>query len=185
MSPKSARDKLREYFENHIGEILSTEKLRAVAEISEYARRIRELRDDEGMQILTHNDRVDLKPGEYLLETRKRLPVIGRKITSATRTRILERNGFTCQLCGAGAGDPDPVNPDRTVRLHIDHTSPLAQEGDNEEENLRVLCSNCNQGIGAVRPPSETALNILMRIRKLPRSEQQEIYEALKKKFDR
>ena len=56
MKKPGARSKLREYFLSHIGEVLDSDTLREVAGISEWARRIRELRDEEGFQILTHND---------------------------------------------------------------------------------------------------------------------------------
>lgn len=60
----SARDKIRDYFLKNVGKVLEGEKLRKVAgDISEWARRVRELRDEEGYQILSHNDRSDLKPG--------------------------------------------------------------------------------------------------------------------------
>ena len=68
MTDNGARDILRDYFLNHIGEILDSDTLREVAGISEWARRVRELRNEEGYQILTHNDRSSLKPGQYILE---------------------------------------------------------------------------------------------------------------------
>jgi hypothetical protein len=46
-----------------------------------------------------------------------------------------------------------------------------------------VLCSACNQGKANVQPPSDTALNIIAKIRKLPKSEQKEVFEILKRKF--
>ncbi|MBU2844771.1 HNH endonuclease, partial [Acidithiobacillus ferriphilus] len=49
--------------------------------ISEWARRVRELRTEEGYLILTHNDRSDLKPGEYLLENPKPEPAFERAIS--------------------------------------------------------------------------------------------------------
>ena len=67
MSGTGARDKLRTYFLAHLGEVLDSDTLREVAGISEWARRVRELRNEEGYQILTHNDRSDLKPGQYVL----------------------------------------------------------------------------------------------------------------------
>ena len=48
----------------------SDELRKASGNISEWARRIRELRTEEGYQILTHNDRGDLTPGQYLLESK-------------------------------------------------------------------------------------------------------------------
>jgi len=180
----SARDRLRSYFEDNVGKVLNTKELKDVAGISEYARRIRELRDIEGMQIRSHIDRHDLKPGEYVLESLKRVPVLSGAISTQLRNDILERNGYTCQLCGSGPGDPDPFNPNRKVRLHIDHIIPKSQGGTDDKENLRVLCSVCNQGRSNIQTPSETARNILARIRRSPRATQNEIYEALKRTFE-
>ncbi len=179
-----ARDKIRKYFIENVGKIVTTKQIRRIAGISEYARRIRELRDEEGYQIMSHNDRVDLKPGQYVLETVKRRPVIARSISPQMRNEILERNGYTCQRCGAGPGDADPFNLGRKIRLHIDHIKPISQSGTDTKDNLRVLCSACNQGKSNVQPPSETALNILAKIRKLGKSEQVEIYDFLKRKFE-
>src|SRR5690242_10894422 len=65
-----ARNKLRAHFLQNIGRVMSSEELRAVAgNQSEWGRRVRELRTEEGYLILTHNDRSELKPGQYLLET--------------------------------------------------------------------------------------------------------------------
>ncbi|OGX48013.1 MAG: hypothetical protein A2321_00695 [Omnitrophica WOR_2 bacterium RIFOXYB2_FULL_45_11] len=179
-----ARDRIRKYFIEHVGNVVKTKQIRKVAGISEYARRVRELRDEEGYQIMSHNDRADLKPGEYILATLDRRPVISRRISPQLRNEILERNGYTCQRCGAGPGDSDPFNPGRKARLHIDHIKPISQGGKDTKNNLRVLCSACNQGKSNVQPPSETALNILAKIRKLGKSEQIEIYEFLKRKFE-
>jgi len=179
-----ARDKIRKFFIEHVGKIVTTKQIRKVAGISEYARRIRELRDEDGYQILSHNDRAGLKPGQYILETTERRPMISRNISPQLRNEILERNGYTCQRCGSGAGDPDPFNSGRKVRLHVDHIKPISQGGKDTKDNLRALCSACNQGKSNVQPPSETALNILAKIRKLGKGEQTEIYDFLKRKFE-
>mgnify|MGYP003381469537 CR=1 FL=1 len=180
----AARDRIRSFLEANVGKIVTTQEIRDVAGISDYARRIRELRDEEGMQILSHVDRHDLKPGEYILAGLERTPSIERGISPQLRNDILERNGFTCQLCGAGPGDVDPFNPTRKVRLHIDHIIPISQGGTNDRDNLRVLCSACNQGRGNIRTASEGAKNILARIRREPRSVQREVFEALRRQFN-
>jgi hypothetical protein len=60
-----AREKLRNHFLANVGRVLDSESLRTAAGgISEWARRIRELRDEEGFQILSHNDLASLKPGQ-------------------------------------------------------------------------------------------------------------------------
>ena len=58
-----ARAKLRAHFLANIGRVMDSNELREVADNqSEWARRVRELRTEQGYQILTHNDRSDLKP---------------------------------------------------------------------------------------------------------------------------
>lgn len=179
----AAKDRIRAFFEENVGKVVTTRQIQEVAGISEYARRIRELRDEEGMQIRSHVDRHDLKPGEYILINLERTPSLERAISPQLRNEILERNGFTCQQCGAGPGDPDPYNPARKVRLHIDHIIPISQGGANSRENLRTLCSACNQGRSNIRLASEDAKNLLARIRRSPRSVQREVYETLQRQF--
>lgn len=176
-----ARDKIRAFFEENVGKVVTTRQIQRVAKISEYARRIRELRDEEGMQIKSHIDRHDLKPGQYVLESKKRVPVIARDISAQLRAEILERNGYTCRRCGAGPEDPDPTNPGRRMRLNVDHIIPISQGGTNDKENLLVLCSCCNQGKANIRGTSETAINLIARMRKTPKSVRREVYEFLKK----
>jgi len=166
-----------------VGEVLSTQTLREVAGTSEYARRIRELRDEEGMDISTNRDRADLKPGQYVLESLKLKPALPRSISLQLRNEILERNGFTCQLCGVTAGDPDPADPSKHARLHVDHVKPITQGGTNDRDNLRVLCTACNLGKKDLQTTSEGALNLLSRVRRAPRAVQREVYEALKRTF--
>jgi len=180
----SARDRIREFLEKNVGRVVTTDQISAVAGIRDYQRRIRELRDEEGMPIRSHVDRHDLRPGEYILETLQRRAVVPRRISPKLRIAILERNGFTCQLCGAGPGDPDPYNPARKVRLHVDHVIPISQGGVDAESNLRAVCSACNQAKANIQPPSETAMNLLARVRRAPRSVQREIFEALKRSFE-
>jgi hypothetical protein len=104
-----AKTKLREYILNNLGKVMSSNELRAVADgKSEWARRVRELRTEEGYQILTHRDRSDLKPGQYLLLDPVPIPAFERDISKEVRAFVLDRNGFTCQMCGAVAGETHP-----------------------------------------------------------------------------
>ena len=121
MSGQGARDKLRYYFLDNVGEVLNSDDLREVAGISEWARRVRELRNEEGYEILTHNDRSDLRPGEYILVSSQPKPSFAREISKEARAFVLDRNGYTCQMCGAVAGEPHPYDPEKKTRLHIGH----------------------------------------------------------------
>src|SRR5690242_8551440 len=115
----------------NIGRIISGDEIRAASgNASEWARRLRELRNEEGYQILSHRDRSDLKPGQYLLETDKRVPAFARNISKETRAFVLERNGDTCQMCGLAAGDADPYDSTRKVRLTMGHIIDKSKGGE-------------------------------------------------------
>jgi len=183
MSGNGARDKLRAYFLDHLGEVLDSDTLRDIAGISEWARRVRELRNEEGYQILTHHDRSELKPGQYILENPKPQPAFAREISKETRAYVLDRNGFTCQMCGAVAGEPHPFDPTRKTRLHIGHIVDKSMGGTDDPANLRALCSVCNEGAQNMtldRPSSE---KLLIQIRRATGVDQLKVLEWLIKKF--
>ena len=94
-------------------------------------------RDEQGYQIQSHKDTADLKPGQYRLLTDKRIPAFDRTISKETRSYVLERNGYTCQMCGLAAGDPDPFVVGRTVRLFTRRTKLHLEYKDNQSNSER------------------------------------------------
>ena len=180
---KGSRDKLREYFLEHLGETLDSDTLREVAGVSEWARRIRELRNEEGYQILTHNDRSELKPGQYILEDPNPQPAFAREISKETRAYVLDRNGFTCQMCGAVAGEPHPYDPSRKTRLHIGHIVDKSMGGTDNAFNLRALCSICNEGAANLTLDRPSHEKLLIQIRRATGADQLKVLEWLIKKF--
>src|SRR5690606_14269051 len=98
---------------------------------------------EEGFDIQTHNDRSDLKPGQYVLVSTKPKPAFERSISKETRAIVLDRNGFTCQMCGAAAGEPHLYDNGRKTRLHLGHILDKSMDGDDSPSNLRAICSVC------------------------------------------
>lgn len=179
-----ARAKLRAHFLANIGRVMDSHELRAISgDISEWARRVRELRTEEGYLILTHNDRSELKPGEYLLETPKPQPAFERAISKETRAIVLDRNGFTCQMCGAVAGEPHPYDPGRKTRLHIGHIIDKSMGGTDDASNLRAICSVCNEGASNTTLTRPDLLKLLTQIRRATSIDQLEVLRWLVKKF--
>ena len=69
------------------------------------------------------------KPEEYIYEN----------ITKKQRARILHKAGGRCQMCGRTI-DSDGV------KLHVDHKIPKKWGGNSDDDNLWVICSDCNEG---------------------------------------
>ena len=179
-----ARGKLRAHFLVNIGRVMDSEELRAIADNqSEWARRVRELRTEEGYLILTHNDRSALRPGQYLLETAKPQPAFERALSKETRAYVLDRNGFTCQMCGAVAGEPHPYDLTRKTRLHIGHTLDKSKGGSDEPSNLRAICSVCNEGAQNATLIRPDLKQLLIQIRRATSVDQLEVLKWLIAKF--
>ena len=182
--PKGAKARLRAYFLDNLGKVMDSEELRQVANNqSEWARRVRELRNEEGYQILTHNDRSDLKPGQYLLEIAKPLPAFARQISKETRAFVLDRNGFTCQMCGAVAGEEHPYDATRKTRLHLGHIIDKIMGGTDDPVNLRAICSVCNECASNATLTRPDLQKLLVQVRRATVQDQREVLRWLQKKF--
>jgi hypothetical protein len=180
----SARESIRLFLLKNLNRVIEGSELReASGGISEWARRVRELRDEHGYDILTDKDRADLKPGQYMLKTAKRRPILDRAISKEVRARVLERNGFTCQACGAAAGDPDLFHPDRTIRLTIGHIVDLSKGGKAVFGNLRAECTNCNEGLQNTSLPKPSRIELFKQIRRATLDDQRAVLEWLEQKF--
>lgn len=66
-----------------------------------------------------------------MTDTQARTKILRDKINPRLRWKILQRDNFTCTKCGR--------RPPQ-VRLEVDHISPLAKGGTNNEKNLATLC---------------------------------------------
>ena len=179
----SARDRLREHFLNNVGIVVDSDDLQKIGGISEWARRVRELRSDEGYQIFSHNDRSDLTPGQYILEDANPQPAFARTISKETRALILDRNGFTCQMCGAAAGEQHPYDTTRKTRLHIGHIVDKSHGGSDDPSNLRAICSVCNEGAANITPDRPSAVKLLTQLRRARIEDQLQARDWLNSKF--
>jgi hypothetical protein len=65
-----------------------------------------------------------------------------RTIPLKLRLKVLDRDGYTCVLCGKS---PALI---KGISLHIDHRIAFSKGGKTVLENLQTLCSDCNLGKG-------------------------------------
>ncbi len=74
-------------------------------------------------------------------------------IHSSVRRLIFERDGRACKWCGQGVSFFRSRMWPGSARYipvgHIDHIVPRARGGQNDPENLRLLCEPCNESRGA------------------------------------
>ena len=63
-----------------------------------------------------------------------------RNINYRTRFKVMQRDNFKCQICGASPATQ------AGVLLHIDHIVPVAKGGQATMDNLQTLCQKCNLG---------------------------------------
>lgn len=181
-----SKQRILEFFLENVGRVLESRDIQAASGGAvEWARRVRELRNEDGYQILSHKDRADLKPNEYLLESVKRLPAFKREISKETRAWVLDRNGYTCQMCGLAAGDPDPFHAQRTVRLTMGHIIDKSKGGDDTPNNLRAICTNCNEGLQNAALPKPDSVHLLAQIRRATIEDQRRVLKWLLSKFKR
>jgi hypothetical protein len=179
-----ARSRVLQFLLANIGKVVTSAEIRnASGDTSEWARRLRELRDEFGFQILSHKDRRELKPGQYILETDVRLPVMPRLISKETRAFVLERNGYTCQMCGLGASDPDPFHPGLKVRLALGHIIDKSKGGTDTPGNLRAVCTNCNEGLQNTAPPKPDRIELMKQVRRATVDDQLHLLEWLEQKY--
>jgi len=181
---KGSKQLILEFLLANLGRVVTSAELQKACDYkAEWGRRLRELRDEQGYCILSHKDRADLKPGEYLMETDKRRPAFARGISKETRAYVLERNGYTCQMCGLGAGDTDPFKPERKVRLTMGHIKDKSKGGDESPGNLRAVCTNCNEGLQNTALPKPDQVWLLSQIRRATIDDQRAALDWLLQKF--
>lgn len=186
MREPGSKERIRRFIRVRVGQVLTSNEIKeASGGASEWARRLRELRDEEGWPIRTHNDDAKLRPGEYILEADpppKKDVAFARNISAKLKAEVFDRNGFTCQMCGTTPGEFD-LETGRKVRLHVGHIVDKSLGGRDELSNLRTLCSSCNQGAKNITSERPTAIWLLAQVRRAGMSEQRAVFDWLRKKF--
>jgi hypothetical protein len=111
-------------------EWVPTEKISEATGQSNYARRIRELRDEEGWKIETRKG----AKAAYRLESLEQGVGFKRNyIGEKKRQFVFQRDGFVCQICKRPTNNPQP-----------DHKIPVMRGGSDEVDNLQTACSAHN-----------------------------------------
>lgn len=92
-----------------------------------------------------------------------------RRITMTDRKNVLERDSYTCQICGISRSFLDELCPGLGdyLRLEIDHIVSIKQGGTSDISNLQTLCWRCNSKKGHKKTNSDVKRVIDYGIRRL------------------
>jgi hypothetical protein len=142
----SVKDKILDFLVANAGKPVTSEELRYVAgDKTEWARRVRELRTEEGWSVTSKSSgRPDLAVGVYVLEDTNQAPAHDRKIPDDVRRAVLSRDKYQCCACGWGQKLWDKADP-RHLELH--HVVHHARGGGNHADNLKTLCTVCHRKV--------------------------------------
>jgi hypothetical protein len=135
------KEKLIKYFLKNVGREITGEELAYLANgATEWGRRARELRTEDGWLVKTRNTgRPDLPVGVYVLESSEQAEKHDRKIDDATRIAVLERDNFSCCKCGWDQSQKRNGDPRQFLELH--HLDYHANKGSNTLDNLITVCN--------------------------------------------
>ncbi|MBE2290733.1 MAG: HNH endonuclease, partial [Chitinophagaceae bacterium] len=106
-----------------------------------------------------------------------------RNISKETRAFVLDRNGYTCQMCGAAAGEPHPYDQNRKTRLHLGHLLDKSMGGTDDPGNLRAICSVCNEGASNLTLGRPESIKLLAQVRRAKAIDQLEVLKWLLSKY--
>ena len=179
------KQRILDLFLSSVGKVLDSKEIQAVGGgFENWERKVRALCYQDGYQILSHKDRPSLKPNQYLLATAERRPAFARGISNRTRSWVLEHMKLTCHMCGYAAGDADQLGGRGTVRLRIDRIGGESAGSDDNQSNLRPLCTNCYEGMRKVFLPKPDLIYVFMQIRRATIPDQKAVLSWLLQKYN-
>lgn len=86
-------------------------------------------------------------------------------------------------MCGAVAGEPHPYDPGRKTRLHLGHIIDKSMGGTDDANNLKAICSVCNEGASNVTLNRPDAMRLLTQLRRSATADQLEVLTWIVGKF--
>lgn len=132
---------------------------------------MRELRK-HGWRFDSYKDRQGQATDSYLQVEKGARTWLGERrevdaVSAAVRRLVLDRDGNRCVVCGVGAGEPYPEDPDSRARMTIGRRRAGARLADASPDNLQAECARCNEPSGDAIPDPETLDAVMASMRRL------------------
>lgn len=149
-----------------VGDTFTTSELRVALETDHehFQRRLRALRSAVyGWALVSYQDDSSLPPESYRIDRVGWHPSLGPKpkdlqvVSQKSRRLVIERDRSRCVICGVGANEMYPGEPDSAATMTVGHILPQERGGTNDLDNLRTECSRCNETARSDTRSAETA----------------------------
>ncbi|MDY6869036.1 MAG: HNH endonuclease [Actinomycetota bacterium] len=142
-------------------------------------RRLRELRK-HGWRFASYKDRAGQEVDSYVLQAKGKRIWLGERtkhsgISAAVRRAVLDRDQNRCVICGVGAGEPYPGEPNARARLTTGHRTAAARSGPASPDNLQAECSRCNEPVGDTPPNPEVLGEVMASVKQLRAADKAEL----------
>lgn len=145
-SESSGKGRIRKYLLDNVGNTVTSERIARVSGIKQYARRVRELRNEEGFIIDSTRTRSELSQNEYFVREIQDDFNEKSRISVKARKKQIDRQA-SCEICGRHRDHRD------VKYIEVDHIESFIDFDDpeavNDPENLRTLCNDCHHGKSA------------------------------------
>jgi hypothetical protein len=196
------------WFQQNLKEIVTARELARIPgkdgeTINHNMRRVFELRDEQGYEIINWKDKnplgEPLKVDEWILLKKEPNPkmIRSRGVNKRIMYEVFTRDDNMCQFCGRTPNDDDPFKPGHKIRLHVGHIIAHKRNYDKEiikvekmedmktdtiltKDDFITMCNVCNEG---AKNKDLEIMSPVSKVMKLRENDQKEIYLALKKKF--
>lgn len=188
------------WFQKNLGKIVTSKELAQLPgsdnlPIQHSMRRVFELRDEQGYEIINWKDEnpfgQKLKVDEWILLKNEPNPskIRDRGVNKRIMFEVFTRDNFTCQRCGRTPKDDDPFREGHKIKLHVGHKVSHKQK-DGSISNVgkklslndfTTLCNVCNEGQKNV---DFKEITLLDRVISSDKKTQLEILNTLEKKFN-
>lgn len=143
----SGKGRIRKYLLDNVGNTVTSDRIARISGIKQYARRVRELRNEEGFIIDSTRTRSELGQNEYFVRKIEEDFDKKSRISVKARKKQIDKQE-SCEICGRHRDHND------VKYIEVDHIESFIDFNDpdavNNPENLRTLCNDCHHGKSAV-----------------------------------
>jgi hypothetical protein len=201
--------RITKWFKKNLGKKVTSKELAQIPgksgnPISHNIRRVFELRDEQGYNIVNHKDNASsgrkLKIDEWVLLSPDPNPkkIRSRGVNKRIMFEVFSRDNKTCKFCGRGLDDDDPFNPGHKIKLHVGHIVAHKRKKDGEylkvepiqeisssslltKEDFISMCNVCNEG---AKNNDLKIMSFEEQVLNSDKNTKKSIYDKLKKEFN-